>query len=122
MTDAQKRTRAAEAKLARTSPLRELADEVRSYPLRLLRTLAEQHALRRSPVPDHVLRLPPYLGETALRGLVEGGFVERTEETRRAIHAYVPTPAGLALIASVDGTAPSAGARGRASGRGRAPS
>lgn len=122
MTDAEKLTRAAEAKLAKTLPLRELADEVRSYPLRLLRILAEQYALRQSPVPDHVLRLPPYLGETALRGLVEGGFVERTEEARRAIHAYVPTPVGLALIASADGAKPTAKPRKRATGRARATS
>lgn len=98
--DMDDQTRAAEEALAATAPLRNLADEVRSYPLRLLRLVAEQHAARNAPVPDHALRLPPYLGETALRGLLEGGFIERADGARGAIHAYAPTEAGLALLAS----------------------
>ncbi len=102
MTEAEKRVRNAEAKLAETGPLRDLADEVRTYPLKLLRRVAEQHQERVAPVPDHALRLPPYLGETALRGLVEGGYVRRVDDLARAIHAYVPTEEGLALIAAAD--------------------
>lgn len=95
------RVRAAEDVLAATGPLRNLSDEVRSYPLRLLRLVAEQHAARGAPVSDHMLRLPPYLGETALRGLVEGGFVERVTAAY-AVYAYAPTPEGLALLASLE--------------------
>ena len=103
MTDKRsERERAAEETLAATAPLRSLADEVRSYPLRLLRLVAEQRAARNAPVPDHALRLPPYLGETALRGLLDGGFITRAEGARGAIHAYAPTEAGLALIASLN--------------------
>lgn len=98
------RVRAAEETLAATGPLRNLSDEVRSYPLRLLRLVAEQHAARNMPVSDHLLRLPPYLGETALRSLLEGGFVERVTASY-AVYAYAPTPEGLALLASLDGNA-----------------
>ena len=99
------RVRAAEEVLAATGPLRNLSDEVRSYPLRLLRLVAEQYAARNAPVSDHMLRLPPYLGETALRGLLEGGFVERVTASY-AVYAYAPTPEGLALLASLEGDAP----------------
>ena len=97
----EERIRAAEDVLAATGPLRNLSDEVRSYPLRLLRLVAEQYAVREAPVSDHLLRLPPYLGETALRGLVEGGFVERVTAAY-AVYAYAPTPGGLALLASLE--------------------
>ena len=103
----QDRVRAAEDVLAATGPLRNLSDEVRSYPLRLLRLLAEQYAARDAPVSDHLLRLPPYLGETALRGLLEGGFIERLSP-ERAVYAYAPTPEGLALLASLEGDTPKA--------------
>lgn len=106
--DMDDQTRAAEEALAATAPLRNLADEVRSYPLRLLRLVAEQHAARNAPVPDHALRLPPYLGETALRGLLEGGFIKRVDGARGAIHAYAPTEAGLALLAPPQEAAPPA--------------
>ncbi len=101
------RVRAAEEVLAATGPLRNLSDEVRSYPLRLLRLVAEQYAARNAPVSDHLLRLPPYLGETALRGLLEGGFIERLSP-ERAVYAYAPTPEGLALLASLEGDTPKA--------------
>ncbi|MCY4582451.1 MAG: hypothetical protein OXE50_06595 [Chloroflexi bacterium] len=104
------RIRAAEEALAATGPLRNLSDEVRSYPLRLLRLVAEQHAARHVPVSDHLLRLPPYLGETALRGLVEGGFVERVTASY-AVYAYAPTPTGLALLASLEAGQPAPKAR-----------
>lgn len=118
MTDERsERERAAEDALAATAPLRSLTDEVRSYPLRLLRLVAEQHAARKAPVPDHALRLPPYLGETALRGLLEGGFIARADGARGAIHAYAPTEAGLALIASLsDGDGNDGGGGGNGSG------
>lgn len=106
--DMDEQTRAAEEALAATAPLRNLTDEVRSYPLRLLRLVAEQHAARNAPVPDHALRLPAYLGETALRGLLEGGFIERVDGARGAIHAYAPTDAGLALLSPSQEAAPSA--------------
>ena len=122
MTDERsERERAAEDALAATAPLRSLTDEVRSYPLRLLRLVAEQHAARKAPVPDHSLRLPPYLGETALRGLLEGGFIARADGARGAIHAYAPTEAGLALIASMsdgDGNAGDGSAGNRSDGDG----
>ena len=100
MTQAE-RIRAAEDVLAETGPLRNLSDEVRSYPLRLLRLVAEQYAARDAPVSDHLLRLPPYLGETALRGLLEGGFVERVAAAY-TVYAYALTPEGLALLASLE--------------------
>ena len=100
----QDRVRAAEDVLAATGPLRNLSDEVRSYPLRLLRLVAEQYAARNAPVSDHLLRLPPYLGETALRGLLEGGFIKRVTASY-AVYAYAPTPEGLALLASLEGDA-----------------
>ena len=98
------RVRAAEDVLAATGPLRNLSDEVHSYPLRLLRLVADQYAAREAPVSDHLLRLPPYLGETALRSLLEGGFVERVAAAY-AVYAYAPTPEGLALLASLEGDA-----------------
>ena len=104
------RVRAAEEVLAATGPLRNLSDEVRSYPLRLLRLVADQYAARQAPVSDHLLRLPPYLGETALRGLVEGGFVERVTASY-AVYAYAPTPDGLALLASLEEERPAPKAR-----------
>lgn len=118
MTDERSvRERAAEEALAATAPLRSLTDEVRAYPLRLLRLVAEQHAARNAPVPDHALRLPPYLGETALRGLLDGGFIARADGARGAIHAYAPTEAGLALIASLnDGNDGSSGNEGNGGG------
>ena len=88
-------------KLAALPALKELADELNFYPVRLLMQLVDVHAQRNGPVPDHALTLLPYLGETAMRALVEGGYVELLDDVSYAIHAYAPSEAGLALVASL---------------------
>lgn len=93
---------AAEAAIASIGPLRELAAEVRRYPVALLRTLCAEYRRRGTPVPDYLLSLAPYLGETALRALVLGGLAERVDDARFAIHAFVPTAQGLALAEGIE--------------------
>ena len=100
MTDktTQQPSSAAETLLSELPPIEELLVEVRTYPERLLRRICEQYAERKAPVPDHALRLAPYLGETVLRALIDGGYVERQDELHISVHAYVPTASGRALI------------------------
>ena len=88
----------AESLLSELSPIRELMGEVRTYPVRLLQRICDLYAAREAPVPDYALHLAPYLGETSLRALIEGGYVELRDDTHVAVHAYVPTPSGLALL------------------------
>lgn len=92
----------AEAAIASVGPTRELAAEVRRYPVELLRKLCGEYRRRGTPVPDYVLDLAPYLGETALRALVLGGLAERVDDSRFAIHAFVPTPQGLAMAERIE--------------------
>ena len=84
--------------LATLGPLSELARELRVYPVRLLTLICTEYDRRGGAVPDHALRLLPYLGETALRALVAGGYVARADETLYAIQAYVPTDAGREAV------------------------
>jgi hypothetical protein len=88
----------AAAELAELPALRELATELRDYPVRLLQLVCEEYDRRQVPVPDHSLRLLPYLGETALRGLVEGRYVDRIDDAPYAIAAFVPTEKARALL------------------------
>ena len=118
-TDRDKLVAQAEQQIAALGPLHDLAQEVRAYPLRLLRLIYKLHHERGAPVADHLLQLPPYLGDTALRGLVEGGYVSRREGTRYAIHAYEPTEAGSALVDGIDGV--EAGGKLAKSGPGKRP-
>jgi hypothetical protein len=92
---------AAAGELAKLPPLHAIAEELRHYPVRLLEQLCEQAERRQGPVPDHTLTLLPYLGETAIRALVDGGYVERLDNVPYAIIAYVPTDAGRAIAASL---------------------
>ncbi|MEX2431203.1 MAG: hypothetical protein WD645_04710 [Dehalococcoidia bacterium] len=83
-------------------PIRQLAEELRTYPVALLRQVCAEQRRRGGPVPDHVLSLPPYIGETALRALMDGGLVERVDDQQFAIHAYRPTGAGQALVDRIE--------------------
>ncbi len=95
---AQQPSSDAETRLTELRPIQELMVEVRTYPARLLRLICDQYAERKAPVPDHALHLAPYLGETSLRALMEGGYVELQDESHISVHAYVPTASGLALV------------------------
>lgn len=92
-------------KIAALPALKELGDELKFYPVRLLTQLCAIHIQRQGPVPDHALTVLPYLGETALRALVEGGYIDLIDDVSYAIHAYEPTEAGKALVASLDSPA-----------------
>lgn len=92
---------AAADELAKLAPLAALSDELRDYPVRLLIQVCEQADLRKGPVPDHTLTFVPYLGETAIRALVEGGYVERLDDVPYTILAYIPTERGRTLAASL---------------------
>ena len=86
-----------EALVLGAPPLRELQDELRRYPARLLRQLAAEFHRRQSAVPDHALELVPYLGETALRALVASGLVDQVQSPH-ALYAYRPTERALELL------------------------
>jgi hypothetical protein len=99
---AKNQARAAAAdELAELAPLRALADELRDYPIRLLVQVCNQADARKGPVPDHALTFLPYLGETAVRALVEGGYIERLDDVPYTILAYMPTELGRAMAASL---------------------
>lgn len=107
MTDKTQQQADAEAErvLGELGPLRELSEELRTYPLKLLRLIGEQYAVRGGPVPDHALKLTPYLGDTTIRALVGGGYLKVHDDTHMAVHAYTPTDAGLGVL----GTKPRTG-------------
>ncbi|MDA1173431.1 MAG: hypothetical protein O2826_02810 [Chloroflexi bacterium] len=92
---------AAADELSQLAPLAALSNELRDYPVRLLLQVCEQADKRKGPVPDHTLTFVPYLGETTIRALVEGGYVERLDDVPYAILAYMPTERGRALAASL---------------------
>ena len=97
--------KAAATELAKLLPLRELAAELNDYPVRLIVQLCDLAEKRQGPVPDHAITLLPYLGETALRAIVKGGYAERVDDVSYAINAYLPTDKGKALAASLSSPA-----------------
>ena len=105
-----------ENRLSKLGPLEELRTEIRKYPVRLLKLLVALYEERAAPVPDHMLKLPPYLGETVLRALVEGGMVE-IREASYAIRAYAPTQEAIRIVAELS-TAVAAGRKAGAKGTG----
>ncbi len=89
--------------LAKLPPLSAIAEELRNYPVRLLEQVCEQAERRKGPVPDHTLTFIPYLGETAIRALVDGGYIQRLDDVPYTILAYLPTDKGNALAALLRG-------------------
>ena len=88
-----------EERILDTGAMRELTGELRAYPVRLMRQMVTEHNRRGGAVPDHVLDIVPYLGDTALRALVDAGLADRIDDSPHAIRAYVPTAEAIALDA-----------------------
>ena len=100
--DTQSAREEAEKRIHATDAVREITEELRLYPVRLLRQIVAEHRRRNAPAPDHVLEIVPYLGETALRALVEAGLTERVDDSAYSMRAYAPTSDGIALDARMD--------------------
>ena len=90
-----------EERILDSNAMRELTGELTAYPVRLLRQLVAEYARRGTAVPDHVLDIVPYLGDTALRALVDAGLADRIDDSPHAIRAYVPTAEAIELDASL---------------------
>ena len=88
-----------EERILASAAMRDLTDELRAYPTRLLIQIVAEHRRRGGAVPDHVLEIVPYVGETALRALVDAGLADRIDDSPYAIRSYTPTADGLALAA-----------------------
>jgi len=80
-----------------TDTMRELVHSLDEEPARLLRLICSRYEETGRPVADHYLQLTGYFGETMLRVLVRAALIDREPGGRGALHAYVPTPGGLAL-------------------------
>jgi hypothetical protein len=89
--------------LAKLPPLSAIAEALRNYPARLLERMCEQAERRKGPVPEHTLTFIPYLGETAIRALVDGGYIQRLDDLPYTILAYLPADKGNALAALLRG-------------------
>ncbi len=73
-------------------------DNTTRYTEQLLRRLCAVHRRRGGPVPDHELGLSTYLGDMAIRALIDVELIQRVVEPgRQAINAYMPTERGLEL-------------------------
>jgi hypothetical protein len=90
-----------EERILASDAMRELAGELTAYPVRLLQQLVAEYTRRGAAVPDHVLDIVPYLGDTALRALVDAGLADRIDDSPHAIRAYVPTAEAIELNASL---------------------
>ena len=88
--------------LGELGPIRELTQEARRYPVEILRQVCTLHQRTGAPVGDHTLSRTPYLGDVAIRALVEGGLIENTDPGHYAMYAYLPTKKGLKLCQSLE--------------------
>lgn len=84
--------------ISASKPVRELVEQTNRYPVELLQRLCAVHRRRGGPVPDHELGLSTYLGDMAVRALIDVQLIQRVAEPgRQAINSYMPTKRGLEL-------------------------
>ena len=83
------------SRIKETSTVKELLKGLEEEPARMLRAICAQYSREQAPVPDHRLPWAGYIGEVAVRALMEAGLVQREPGGHGAIYNYRPTEEGL---------------------------
>lgn len=78
-----------------TDAMRQALNCLEHEPLHLLREICRQYEKLKEPVPDHNIHPSGYMGEVALKSLVEGGLVKVHAAPRYSLSTYEPTEEGL---------------------------
>lgn len=82
--------------LKATDIFKQVVRSMEDEPLKLLVDICDKNTLTGRPVPDHNLRMPGYIGDVALRALIETGLVEKKDGGRVSLYSYQPTECGIA--------------------------
>ena len=81
------------ALLARTGIVRQMLESLTREPAHIFGHICREYERSGQCVPDHRLLLGGFLGEDALKALVEAGLVTR-EAGQFSVYCYTPTAAG----------------------------
>ena len=93
--------------LRQTQVMQQVLTELEKEPVTLLLAICREYEATKEAVPDHHLHLSGYLGEVAMRVLLEAGLIERQPGRRLSVNSYEPTSAGTEYYRKLKGERPS---------------
>ncbi len=81
--------------LEATEVMKQVLKNMREQPAHLMRNICREYNRTGQMVPDHNIQLAGYMGEVALKALIEAGFVKQKPGGRLSVFYYEPTEKGL---------------------------
>jgi hypothetical protein len=81
--------------LKQTDIMQQVTMSMEQEPLKLLVDICRKREQSGRPVPDHNLHMQGYIGDIALKALIESGLVRRVDGGRMALYSFEPTVSGL---------------------------
>jgi len=81
--------------LQATEIMRQVARSMKEEPLKLLADICNKNESTGRPVPDHSLHMQGYIGDVALKALIESGMLTRKDGGKISLYTYQPTRLGL---------------------------
>ncbi|HJX03684.1 MAG TPA: hypothetical protein VJ488_03900 [Dehalococcoidia bacterium] len=81
--------------LKQTDVMQQVTMSMEQEPLKLLVDICRKREHNGRPVPDHNLHMQGYIGDIALKALIESGLVRKLDGGRMALYSFEPTASGL---------------------------
>lgn len=87
--------------LRETDIFKQVSKSMLDEPLKLLVDICNKSILNDKPVPDHSLHIQGYIGDVALKTLIEAGLIEKLDGGRVSLYSYQPTESGTAFYKKI---------------------
>ena len=84
-----------------TGVFKHLTKSLIDEPLKLLIDICNKKMINEGPAPDHSLHMQGYIGDVALKALLESGLIEKLDGGRAALYSYRPTESGMAFYKKI---------------------
>lgn len=81
--------------LEKTQIMQQVFRSIQDEPQKLLCDICSKQAKTGRPVPDFNLHMQGYIGDIALKALIEANLIKRVDGGRVSLYCYEPTEEGL---------------------------
>ena len=80
--------------LKSTEIMAQVVNSLEEEPLKLLKDICRKNEQSGQPVPDYNIPVQGYIGDVALKSLVQAGLLDKIDGGKIALYSYQPTGLG----------------------------
>lgn len=81
--------------IGKTDAMQQFRKTMDEEPAKLLGKICKEYEKTNTPVPDHHIHLPSYIGDVAIKALISAKLLTLSDGGRISLYQYEPTEEGL---------------------------